>query len=478
MVQLFKTIKGKKYDPNTKRWNFPRKQYDDIILQIKHQLNNTIILEPLDRTADNNCFLKLFLLSRTKFEAVCTEFKPELNELFKTLKSKNYDTKSKRFSFDLSEYDKLVELVGSKMKGSMTIIPLPKSVREMFKDQIAGKAVTDKSKDSRINMEYLKEHVDPQITKSLLSFQIESICFAIRQEGRLLLADDMGLGKTVQGLAIASYYRKEWPVFIVCPSSVKFMWKENTKRWISHSIREVCDLDKDDEVDDYILVLENGRQKIDKKAKVVIASYDLVAKNLEEIITGGFNMVKLLLKILFLLNDKQLYSFIKKVIADECHLLKNPRASRTKSTLRLLENAKRVLLMSGTPALSRPAELFSQISAINPNLFNNFHEFGVRYCDAKENRFGVDYNGYSNMNELRTILEENLLIRREKKDVMTELPSKMRETIVLNPALIELNSKTLKKSMEALERIKEIENDGGKGGMAKHGALLNCVIFL
>jgi SWI/SNF-related matrix-associated actin-dependent regulator 1 of chromatin subfamily A len=133
--------------------------------------------------------------------------------------------------------------------------------------------------------------------------------------------------------------------------------------------------------------------------------------------------------------------------------------------------------MSGTPALSRPAELFSQISAINPNLFNNFHEFGVRYCDGKETKFGMDYSGYSNMNELKTILEENLLIRREKKDVMSELPSKMRETIILNPALIELNSKTLKKAMEHLKLLQEIEKEGGKAGMDKHGALLKAVIF-
>ncbi len=259
-------------------------------MQIKHQLNDTIKLEPLDRSAGTTTFLKFFLISRTKFEAVCTDFRPELNEVFKGIKSKNYDTTRKRFTFDLSDYDKLIELVTDKLKGSLTIIPLPKTVREIFKDQIAG-ITTDKSKESRINLDYLKEHVDPQITKSLLSFQVESICFAIRQEGRLLLADDMGLGKTIQGLAIASYYRKEGPVLIVCPSSVKFMWKENAKRWISWSIRDVCDLDEDDEVDDYILVLENGRQKIDKKAKIVVSSYDLVAKNVDEILTGNFNMV-------------------------------------------------------------------------------------------------------------------------------------------------------------------------------------------
>ncbi len=40
-----------------------------------------------------------------------------------------------------------------------------------------------------------------------------------------MIADEMGLGKTVQALGIASYYRSEWPLIIVCPSSVKFTWK-------------------------------------------------------------------------------------------------------------------------------------------------------------------------------------------------------------------------------------------------------------
>ncbi len=181
----------------------------------------------------------------------------------------------------------------------------------------------------------------------------------------------LGLGKTIQGLAIASYYRDEWPLFIVCPSSVKYMWKENTKRWMSNSIREVCHIDDDDDVDQFIQVIENGRDKVEKKSKVVISSYDLVARNVDELATANYKMV----------------------IADECHLLKNSQAKRTKSVLKLLQNAKRVLLMSGTPALSRPMELFSQISAICPSVFNNPHDFGMRYCDGKETNFGYDYSG-------------------------------------------------------------------------------------
>lgn len=101
----------------------------------------------------------------------------------------------------------------------------------------------------------------------------------------------MGLGKTIQALAIASYYRQEWPFIIVCPSSVKFMWKENAKRWISNSIRDVCDLDDDESVDDYIQVIENSKQKIKGTSQIVISSYDLLSKNLENILERQFNMV-------------------------------------------------------------------------------------------------------------------------------------------------------------------------------------------
>lgn len=46
------------------------------------------------------------------------------------------------------------------------------------------------------------------------------------KQGRLLLADDMGLGKTVQAICIAAYYRSEWPLLVVAPSSVRFTWAE------------------------------------------------------------------------------------------------------------------------------------------------------------------------------------------------------------------------------------------------------------
>ena len=56
-------------------------------------------------------------------------------------------------------------------------------------------------------------------TLNNLNFSIDS--WAVSRGGRVLIADDMGLGKTIQALGIADYYRSEWPLLIVCPSSVR-----------------------------------------------------------------------------------------------------------------------------------------------------------------------------------------------------------------------------------------------------------------
>lgn len=60
---------------------------------------------------------------------------------------------------------------------------------------------------------------------------------------------------------------------------------------------------------------------------------------------------------------------LKLFLQDESHFLKSPKAARTQAAQHLLKSARRVVMLSGTPALSRPVELYPQISAINPKLF-------------------------------------------------------------------------------------------------------------
>ncbi|OON18211.1 helicase protein, partial [Opisthorchis viverrini] len=222
---------------------------------------------------------------------------------------------------------------------------------------------------------------------------------ALARSGRVLLADDMGLGKTIQALAVAAAYRSDWPLLVVAPSSVRFSWRDQCMRWLSGPLR-ITSAD--------ILVVANGRdmEGINQYTTklITIISYDLMAKHAEQLRLCNFGVI----------------------IMDESHFLKNSKTSRTKAAIPLLK-----------ATVSRPAELYSQISGVAPNLFpGGFHEFGLRYCAAKECPWGWDYTGCSHMTELQLILEESIMIRRLKSDVLSQLPPKRRELVVLDPNVI------------------------------------------
>ena len=63
----------------------------------------------------------------------------------------------------------------------------------------------------------ISEHIETYV------FLFQS-SYGVRNNGRILIADDMGLGKTIQAISLASYYRSDWPVLVVTPSSVKVAW--------------------------------------------------------------------------------------------------------------------------------------------------------------------------------------------------------------------------------------------------------------
>jgi SNF2 family DNA or RNA helicase len=83
--------------------------------------------------------------------------------------------------------------------------------------------------------------------------------------------------------------------------------------------------------------------------------------------------------------------------------------------------------------LSRPVELLNQLYAVDPVRFpaRIFREFEVRYCAAHSIAFGHkftkwDTSGSSHLQELHLLLSETVMIRRTKKQVLTQLPPKAR----------------------------------------------------
>lgn len=136
--------------------------------------------------------------------------------------------------------------------------------------------------------------------------------------------------------------------------------------------------------------------------------------------------------------------------------MKNYKTKSTTVAIRLAEQAKRVVLLTGTPALSRPSELFTQLQMIDPTFFN-FKEYSIRYCAGKQSTFGWDASGQSNLQELNAVLGRKFMIRRTKEQVEFQLKEKSRETIVLDKASVW--GCTDESTKEAVENIKEYSKD-------------------
>eukprot|EP01105_Mastigella_eilhardi_P002824 TRINITY_DN1363_c0_g2_i4.p2 TRINITY_DN1363_c0_g2~~TRINITY_DN1363_c0_g2_i4.p2 ORF type:complete len:427 (-),score=134.13 TRINITY_DN1363_c0_g2_i4:47-1327(-) len=92
-----------------------------------------------------------------------------------------------------------------------------------------------------------------------------------------------------------------------------------------------------------------------------------------------------------------------------------------------------------------------QIAALDHTLFPSFHEFGVRYCAGYPTTFGWNFNGACNLDELCLLLQASIMIRRLKKDVLTELPEKRRERIFIG--IVEQHSTIIKGIMHELRQV-------------------------
>ncbi len=71
----------------------------------------------------------------------------------------------------------------------------------------------------------LKARVPERLLSSLYKFQLEGVIFGVKAYGRVLIADEMGIGKTLQAIALAWYYRADWPLLVVVPSFLKRIWR-------------------------------------------------------------------------------------------------------------------------------------------------------------------------------------------------------------------------------------------------------------
>ena len=251
---------------------------------------------------------------------------------------------------------------------------------------------------------------------SYLGYQRAGIAYAVQRQATLI-ADEMGLGKTIQAIG---YINSKVPrtVLIVCPKSLLQNWKNELQKWL---------------VWPSLISINDG-----KTAATLKPELPSVAPIYIDIC-----------------NYDQLKKFADKsaelLILDEAHYCKNGKAKRTQLVQKIARQCQQKLVLTGTPILNRPVELFPLLQILDAETWDpagyvkgvakeagegaGFFRFAKRYCNAHEEWHGRtkhwDFSGHSNLEELQERLRSTIMVRRLKADVLKELPPKRRQVISL-----------------------------------------------
>lgn len=192
-----------------------------------------------------------------------------------------------------------------------------------------------------------------------------------------MLSDDPGCGKSAQALAAAERVGAKTGL-IVCPASVRLGW----------------------------------RQEIEECGTA--GEWDVISYN-------GASSPQILSRL------REKYDVF---IGDEIHCAKNLEATRTQAVLGntgLARRARYKWVLSGTPFLNRPREIYPVLKALAGDriaAYATFDKFAQRFCGAYWDGRGLNTKGATNIEELRGILK-GFMLRRAKSEVLTDLPARI-----------------------------------------------------
>ena len=235
--------------------------------------------------------------------------------------------------------------------------------------------------DTDFNVEGLKLNLFP--------YQKVGVQFVDRAGGRCLIADAPGLGKTVQAIAYAQHYGLK--TLIVCPLSVVVNWRREINKFTGKNST----------------VWDSKGYDGHLNHQFHITHYDAVAKNSGWLREQKFDLL----------------------VCDEATYLKNRQTIRAKSILGSWKERRKYpgiktkycIFLTGTPVMSRPIEAFSLLNFLDKDRFNNFYHFVQRYGGWKG-------QAPMNLTDLHDRTKD-LVIRRKKEQVLSELPKKQRNDL-------------------------------------------------
>ena len=206
-----------------------------------------------------------------------------------------------------------------------------------------------------------------------------------------ILADDMGLGKTLQMIVyLNSLMKVDNPSLVVTPASLLLNWQDEIKKF-SSTLRVLCIYGQKSEREELMKMIGNY--------DVVITSYDYLRRDID------------------MYEQKEFHT----VILDEAQCIKNPKTRNALSVKRL--NAKQRFALTGTPIENSLAEMWSIFDFLMPHYLYHYSYFLEHF-----ERPIVKDHDEDKQAQLKKMISP-FILRRNKKDVLKELPEKIEKTM-------------------------------------------------
>lgn len=274
--------------------------------------------------------------------------------------------------------------------------------------------------------------------RTLFEFQSERGVPHILSHSKNYLAHEPGLGKSAQ--FITSVNTKPGRAVVICPSFLKTMWAREITDWY-HLDFPVIEIVPDSE----------NQSKCNFAADFIICSDSMIEKEWVRKGLASFN--------------------VRHVAVDEAHRFKTPNANRTVALFGgrnkkiksrgMIYESEHVTLMSGTPLLNRPIELWPILYGIAPQLINFmlYRDFGFHFGDAVQDERGHwRFTGSSNEEELhQKVIGSGFMQYIKKTDVLKDLPPKIRQVLTVDQDSRALEIKEL--DSELRKRFKKTKVD-------------------
>ncbi|KAI8366541.1 hypothetical protein BD560DRAFT_151396 [Blakeslea trispora] len=276
------------------------------------------------------------------------------------------------------------------------------------------------------------EFVESPMYQQLNEFQREGVRLGIERRGRILYGNENGLGIAKQALALASAYRREWPVLLTCPSILCDTWREVVQIFFDLQPSEICMLDDEPGVlfqRNKKTNLKSKKRKISRKSSPPTPTVSSKSrtrfrkpykKAMREGLENGYfeesdsddryeqhpntalseseqesdserqSQTKFyIVSHLKLSKNKTRVAErqFKVAICDGSNYLKSKDQNMCQNICQVLEKYRRVILLSNKALYSLPVDLYPQISLVDNQWFPEMDTFVQRYCNPKSTVF-------------------------------------------------------------------------------------------